>query len=72
MGMIEYFIYLMSHLHQHCQMIQNYLIVKLEMTWKKMVIPEFFFEELNKTMKILSFWACFWTGNETQYIQNNK
>jgi len=34
-GATEYFIYLMSHFYQHCQMIQNYLNVELEMTQKK-------------------------------------
>jgi len=32
MGLTDYFIYLMSHLQQHCQMIQNYLNVEMEMT----------------------------------------
>jgi len=67
-GMTDYLIYLMSRLYQHCQMIQNYLNVELEMAWKKRVIPVFFFGELNKTMTVLSCWACVWTGNETQHL----
>ena len=50
----------------------DYLNVEMEMAWKKMVIPVFFFGELNKTMKILSHWDCVWTGNETQHLSNNK
>ena len=64
----------MSHLQQHCQMIQNYLNVEMEITWKKMVIPGFFYIhiKMNKIIKILSHWHCVWTDNETQYLQNNK
>jgi hypothetical protein len=70
-GATEYFIYLMSHFYQHCQMIQNYLNVELEMTQKKN-ITVFFFGEMKKTMNILCCWACVWTGNESQHLQNNN